>query len=425
MISVRKIGHVNKLYLSVTKALKSLTLFTIHYPLLNMHDKFPALASKSYFNYGGQGPLAQVALDAIFSGYQQIQAQGPFGIKTSKLVIHESNLTRQVIASELGVSAGSIALTENVTAGCNIALWGINWQPGDRILVSDCEHPGVVASIKEICRRFQVSIDFFPLLATLNNGNPVEVVTAHLQPQTRLVVLSHVLWNTGQVLPLAEIATAIHGYPQATDRIYILVDAAQSVGLLPLNLGELGIDFYAFTGHKWWCGPEGVGGLYIRPDLIKDLNPTFIGWRGLDYSKSDLPLINDARRYEVATSAYPLYAGLRASIELHQTWGNSLTLGLPSAIDRSTKIIELATYLWENLQQVPGIECLSRTMPQSGLVSFQVESVNHGKLVQALEDEHFYLRTIVDPDCIRACTHYFTTTAEIDALIQCLIKLIK
>jgi L-cysteine/cystine lyase len=382
-----------------------------------MHDKFPALSNKSYFNYGGQGPLPQVALDAIFAAYQQIQAQGPFGVKTSKLVMQESSLTRQTIELELGVAAGSIALTENVTAGCNIALWGINWQPGDRILVSDCEHPGVIASIKEICRRFQVEIDFFPLLSTLNSGDPVEVITAHLQPQTRLVVLSHVLWNTGQVLPLAKISTAIHQYSQATDRIYILVDAAQSVGLLPLNLGELGIDFYAFTGHKWWCGPEGVGGLYIRPDVMEDLDPTFIGWRSLDYSKPDLPLINDARRYEVATSAYPLYAGLRASIELHQEWGSS--------IDRATKIITLATYLWEQLQQVSGIKCLNQIAPQSGLVSFQVESRNHGKLVQALEDEHFYLRTIVDPDCIRACTHYFTTTAEIDELIQCLSKLIK
>jgi L-cysteine/cystine lyase len=378
--------------------------------------KFPALANKAYFNYGGQGPMPQSALDAILAAYEQIQLQGPFGIKTSSLVTQESNLTRQVIASELGVAAQSIALTENVTAGCNIALWGLNWQPGDRILVSDCEHPGVIASIKEICRRFQVIVDFCPLLATLNSGDPVAIITAHLQPQTRLVVISHVLWNTGQVLSLAEISTGIRQY-QDTDRpIRILVDAAQSVGLLSLNLGELGIDFYAFTGHKWWCGPEGVGGLYIHPDAIQHLDPTFIGWRGLDYSQPELPLIHDARRYEVATSAYPLYAGLRAAITTHQEWGSSS--------DRATKIVSLATYLWENLQQLPGIKCLAETAPRSGLVSFQVESRNHGKLVQALEDEHFYLRTIVDPDCIRACTHYFTTTAEIDKLIQCLSKLI-
>ncbi len=359
--------------------------------------------------------MPQAALDAIVATYTQIQSQGPFGLKTSDLVARESNLTRQTIATELGVTKDSIALTENVTTGCNIALWGLNWQPGDRILLSDCEHPGVIASINEICRRFQVTVDLFPLLATLNTGDPVAVVTAQLKPQTRLVVLSHVLWNTGQVLPLAEIAAGIRQYKGGDRSIRILVDAAQSVGLLPLNLAKLGIDFYAFTGHKWWCGPEGVGGLYIHPDAFASLDSTFIGWRSLDYSQPGLPLVNDARRYEVATSAYPLYAGLRAAITTHQAWG--------SGIERAGKIVSLATYLWENLQQVSEIKCLSDTAPQSGLVSFQVETGSHGKLVKDLEEQHFYLRTIVDPDCIRACTHYFTTTAEIDELIQCLRKL--
>jgi L-cysteine/cystine lyase len=380
--------------------------------LVNTHrQQFPALANKFYFNYGGQGPMSQAALDAILAAYQAIQSQGPFGLKTNAWVLHESNLTRQAIGSELGVLPESIALTENVTVGCNIALWGIDWQPGDRILLSNCEHPGVIASIQEICRRFGVSVDVFPLLDTLNTGDPVTVITSQLTPQTRLVVFSHVLWNTGQVVPLSEIAAGIRQY-QAARPIRILIDAAQSVGLLPLQLDELGIDFYAFTGHKWWCGPEGVGGLYIHPDARASLNPTFIGWRSLDYTQPTLSLVGDSRRYEVATSAYPLYCGLRAAIATHQAWG--------SALDRATKIVELATYLWENLQQLPGVKCLNALAPRSGLVSFQVESGNHAKVVQALEERHFYLRTIVDPDCIRACTHYFTTTAEIDALIECL-----
>ncbi len=381
-----------------------------------MQNQFPALANKAYFNYGGQGPMPQAALDAIFDGYNRIQTQGPFGLKTSELVTKESHLTRQAIASELGVKTQNIALTENVTAGCNIALWGLNWQAGERILLSDCEHPGVIASILEISRRFEVIVDFFPLLATLDSGDPVGAITGNLQPQTRLVVLSHVLWNTGQVLPLAEIATAIRQYPAAARQIRILVDAAQSVGLLPLNLDTLGIDFYAFTGHKWWCGPEGVGGLYIHADAMTNLAPTFIGWRSLDYSRADLPIISDARRYEVATSAYPLYAGLRAAIATHQAWG--------SAIDRTAKIIGLATYLWENLQQISGIKCLNQTAPQSGLVSFQVPGKDSQKLVKELEDRDFYLRTIVSPDCIRACTHYFTTTTEIDRLIQALKSMV-
>jgi L-cysteine/cystine lyase len=376
---------------------------------VTLTQQFPALANKAYFNYGGQGPMPQAALDAILAAYQTIQSQGPFGLKTNEWVAREANLTRQAIGAELGVTADTIALTENVTMGCNIALWGIDWQPGDRILLSDCEHPGVIASIKEICRRFQVSVDLFPLLATLNTGDPVAAIVTQLQPQTRMVVFSHVLWNTGQVVPVAKIAAAIRA--DASERpIQILIDAAQSVGLLPLKLDELGVDFYAFTGHKWWCGAEGVGGLYIAPAARASLQPTFIGWRSLDYSSPNLPLIGDSRQYEVATSAYPLYSGLRAAIATHQAWG--------SAIDRYSKIVSLATYLWQGLQQIPGITCLSQTAPQSGLVSFQVDTRNHAKLVQYLELNNFYLRTIVDPDCIRACTHYFTTTAEIDRLLE-------
>jgi L-cysteine/cystine lyase len=386
-------------------------------------QQFPALANKTYFNYGGQGPMPQAALDAIFAAYQQIQSQGPFGLKTNQLVAREAALTRQAIAQELGVTAETIALTENVTAGCNIALWGLNWQPGDRILLSDCEHPGVIASINEICRRFGVVVDLFPLEATLETGDPVATITARLQPQTRLVVLSHVLWNTGQVLPLAEIAAGVR-QAQRERPIRILVDAAQSVGWLPLNLAELGVDFYAFTGHKWWCGPEGVGGLYIHPEMLASLEPTFIGWRGLDYSQPQLPFVNDARRYEVATSAYPLYAGLRAAIATHQTWGSEIVGGASPAENRAEKIVSLATYLWQSLQQVTGIKCLNQIAPRSGLVSFQVATGNHAKLVKDLEDRHFYLRTIVAPDCIRACTHYFTTTAEIDELVGSLSQLI-
>ncbi len=359
--------------------------------------------------------MPQAALAAIFNAYEQIQSLGPFGLKTSEWVMRESQATRQAIGTELGVAAASIALTENVTVGCNIALWGIDWQPGDRILLSDCEHPGVIASIQEICRRFGVSVDPLPLLATLNTGDPISAIGDRLTAQTRLVVFSHVLWNTGQVVPVAEIAAAIRQY-RSVKPIQILIDAAQSVGLLPLQLDSLGVDFYAFTGHKWWCGPEGVGGLYIHPQARASLSPTFIGWRGLDYSSANLPLVTDSRRYEVATSAYPLYCGLQAAIATHQAWG--------SALDRYQQILKLATYLWQSLQRIPQVRCLSQTAPQSGLVSFQIDTGNHAKLVQSLERDNFYLRTIVEPDCIRACVHYFTTTTEIDALIQAITALV-
>ncbi len=379
-------------------------------------QKFPALANKRYFNFGGQGPLPQESITAIQKAYHYIQEAGPFSGKVNDWVIAEANLTRGAIASEIGVSKETIALTEDVTVGCNIALWGINWQKGDRILLTDCEHPGIIATVQEIAQRFEVEFSFCPIMATLNEGNPTEVILQHLQPRTKLVVLSHVLWNTGQVLPLAEIVKACRDYSPHSQPVKILVDAAQSVGLLPLNLTELEVDFYAFTCHKWWCGPGGIGGLYIKPEVLEELNPTFIGWRGIIVDKVGQPIgwQPDARRFEVATSAYPLYKGVQAAIALHQSWGTGEA--------RYQQICQLSKYLWQRLSEVKSVRCLLTSPPQSGLVSFVLTNGKSShQLVKSLEEQGFLLRTLRDPDCIRACLHYFSNFEDIDKLVEVLM----
>ncbi|MGC1392653.1 MAG: cysteine lyase, partial [Coleofasciculaceae cyanobacterium] len=90
--------------------------------------QFPALANKAYFNFGGQGTLPQASLDAIQQAYQYVQQHGPFTMKVNAWVTEEGNQTRKKIASELGATVEAIALTEDVTVGCNIAMWGIDWQ---------------------------------------------------------------------------------------------------------------------------------------------------------------------------------------------------------------------------------------------------------------------------------------------------------
>lgn len=372
---------------------------------------YPALQNKAYFNYGGQGPLYQQALDAILQSFRQIQASGPFSSATNTWVTEESNRTRQAIAQELGTTSDTITLTENVTIGCNIALWGMDWRLGDHILISDCEHPGVIAAVQEVQRRFGVEVSTCPLKATLNQGDPVAAVANHLKLNTRLVVLSHILWNTGQVLPLAEIIAACHSYSNSQP-IRVLVDAAQSVGVLPLHLTELQADFYAFTGHKWWCGPEGVGGLYVRPEAQESLQPTLIGWRGITGNNQGIPTgwKTDGRRYEVATSAYPLYAGLRIAIAVHRSFAT------PS--ERYDRIRVLSRLLWQQLNTVAGVSCLRTTAPQAGLVSFQVEGRSPAQLVNFLESRRIMTRTILDSDCVRACVHYFTLESEIQQLVE-------
>jgi L-cysteine/cystine lyase len=376
---------------------------------------FPALNHKLYFNYGGQGPLPQSALDAIVESYTQIQQDGPFSKKALTGVMTQIAQTHSAIAQELGVGPETITLTDSVSTGCNIALWGLPWRKGDRLLLTDCEHPGIVAAAQALGQRFEVEIDSCALEATLNKGDPVAAIAEQVKANTRLVVLSHILWNTGQVLPLAAVVEACR---RQNPSVLVLVDAAQSVGVLPLSLAELGVDFYAFTGHKWLCGPDGVGALYVRPALQEVLQPTFIGWRGIRVDAMGNPIgwKNDGTKFEMATAAFPLYRGLSEAIAIHQRWGNSA--------QRYQRICQLSERLWSNLNQIHGVQCLRHRAPEAGLVSFQIkdaqiknaqlENGSHAEWVTQLENQQIMLRLIVSPNCLRVCVHYLTLESEVD-----------
>jgi L-cysteine/cystine lyase len=383
--------------------------------LEHFRSQFPALKNKHYFNFGGQGPMPQSALDAIAQAHLTLQTEGPFSGGTNQWIQQSAIAMRQTLADALQVPAAAMTLTEDVTVGCNIPLWGIDWQAGDRLLLTDCEHPGVIAAVQEISRRFQVEVDVCPILATAQGGDPVAVIADALSPRTRLLVVSHILWNTGQRLPLPAIVEVCHSH--TPNPVWVLVDAAQSVGMMPLDLTATGVDFYAFTGHKWCCGPAGLGGLYVNPEVRAAIAPTFIGWRSIttDAQANPTGWQPNGQRYEIATSDYPLMAGLQAALDLHDQWGKPL--------ERFQRLCDLSRALWHQLAAHPRLRMISATPPPSGLVSFEILDragqpcpEAHVRLVRALEAEARYLRILLHPHCVRACVHYFTLEAEIEAL---------
>jgi L-cysteine/cystine lyase len=391
--------------------------FDLSLSALEAHRRhFPALQNKLYFNYGGQGPLPQSALDAILESYTQLQQDGPFSKQALTWVIAQIEQTHRAIAQELGVGFDTITLTDSVSTGCNIALWGLPWRKGDRLLITDCEHPGIVAAVQELSRRFGVWIDTCAVQQTLNEGDPIAAIAEQVAADTRLVVLSHILWNTGQVLPLAEVIAACR---RQNPDVLILVDAAQSVGVLPLNLEDLGVDFYAFTGHKWLCGPDGVGALYVRSSLREVLQPTFIGWRGIRVDAIGHPIgwKEDGTKFEMATAAFPLYRGLSEAIALHQLWGNPT--------QRYRRICQLSQRLWSNLNQIHGVQCLRQNAPEAGLVSFQLKKGLHAEWVAKLEAQQIMIRLIASPNCLRACVHYLTLESEVDELANRLATMLQ
>ena len=382
-----------------------------------MRDLCPALQNKTYFNTGGQGPLPTPSLEAITASWKQIQELGPFTTDVWPYIASEVNSTRRLLADWCGVPPHRLALTENVTSGCVLPLWGLPFAKGDRLLIGDCEHPGVVSACVELARRQNLAIDVLPVKHLRGNqaqcdAAVVEAIAQTLTPRTRLVVLSHLLWNTGQVMPIAAVAHQLNQHPQQP---FLLVDAAQSFGQIPVEEAAAAADIYAFTGHKWACGPEGLGGVALSERVLAEAAPTVIGWRSLrDESKADLSSTDlfhhDSRRFEVATSCVPLMAGLRSSLQLLDQTG--------SAQQRWERIRTLSGMLWQALQGLERVTPLLEVPPASGLVSFQITGdvppVEHVKLLGA---QGLWIRDLADPSCLRACTHISTTDDDINALV--------
>ena len=389
-----------------------------------MRDLCPALANKTYFNYGGQGPLPTPSLEAINASWRRIQELGPFTADVWPYISAEVNKTRGRLARLCNVPAHRLALSENVTSGCVLPLWGLPLDHGDHILISDCEHPGVVAACHELARRRQLQVHTLPVKQcrlgrdqqARTDHDVLSAIEQQLTSRTRLVVLSHLLWNTGQQMPIAAVAARLQQHPAQP---YLLVDAAQSIGQIPVEEAAQAADIYAFTGHKWACGPEGLGGVALSERMLTEAQPTLIGWRSLQDETRAVaddpdPFHHDSRRFEVATSCVPLMAGLRCSLDLLDQEG--------SDGDRLERIRTLSKQLWEELRSIRGISPLLEGHPPAGLVSFQMHPeatrATPSEVVKALGTEQIWIRDLADPICLRACTHICTNHGDMAQLID-------
>jgi L-cysteine/cystine lyase len=385
-----------------------------------MRTLCPALANKTYFNYGGQGPLPTPSLQAITASWQRIQEIGPFTGAVWPFIERETARVRQALAALCGVGPHRLALTENVTSGCVLPLWGLPWSTGDQLLISDCEHPGVVAACQELARREGLEIRWLPVLELCKTHGQSTLAAAvltsleqALTPQTRLVALSHLLWNSGSVMPITAVAERLQQQPS---RPWLLVDAAQSMGAIPVEEAAAAADIYAFTGHKWCCGPEGLGGVALSERLLDQAQPTLIGWRSLRHEASAASSFHsDARRFEVATSCVPLCSGLATSLELLSAEG--------TAAQRLERIQAGSRRLWQGLQTIAGVSTLLPEPPPAGLVSFTLAGRSSGSVVEHLGEQGLWIRRLDDPDCLRACIHITTTEAEIGKLLEALSAL--
>lgn len=261
--------------------------------------EFPVLSHAAYLNAGTDGPIPRRAADAAAARLQHEVEHGRSGEPhTAELGAMRSDL-RERLAALLGCAVDELALTRSTTDGINTVLSGLELGPADEVLTSDEEHPGLLAPLAAAGRRRGFSIRYAPF------GE----LAGQVKAATRLIACSHVSWVNGRVVDTEALA--------ATDAL-VLLDGAQGIGAVPVDIGALGCDFYAASGQKWLCGPDASGCLYVRRALLDSVAPSWPGYETLaDPGRAaELPYHPGAARFDTGIVPGPGAAWSLAALEL-------------------------------------------------------------------------------------------------------------
>jgi L-cysteine/cystine lyase len=367
--------------------------------------QLPAVHAKAYLNTGTNGPLPRVAAEAMAEMARAELEEGRIAMGSWAIKGAEKPRAREAVARAFNVKPSEIALTQLTTEGMNVMIHGVDWQRGDEAIITNLEHPGGQLPLYVVARRYGVKVK----LVDLGNGggDVVGKIERLITSRTRALVISHIAWNTGAVLPLKEICDLCrkHG-------VLSLIDAAQSAGSIDPQLYENDPDAYAMPGQKWMCGPEGTGSLYINEARVGWFEQTYVNYGSAAPGSSDpsgyfTPNAGAARFDRIATY-FPLIAGQRVATE----WLND-TVGLDWAYERIATLGRLAH---RTLSNIDGIEVITPQDRMAGLVSFNLAGMEPNDLVTALDERGFTLRTIPDPACVRLSTGFYNTEEEIETL---------
>lgn len=269
-----------------------------------LRAQFPVLEKVAYLNAGTDGPIPAQAAQAARERIDYELTSGRSGKAHFEGLIELNGRRRELLAEILHCDAAEVALTHSTTDGVNVVLGGLALNEGDEVLTSDEEHPGLLAPLAAAQRRSKIEIRQAPFAELAN------AVTS----ETRLVATSHVSWVNGKVVDAAALNAT--GVP-------LLLDGAQGIGAVPTDVRELGCAFYAASGQKWLCGPDGTGCLYVNEDKLDEIEPGWLGYPTLEDPSDPMgsPLQPDARRLDLGFIPGAAAAWSVASLELFAAAG--------------------------------------------------------------------------------------------------------
>lgn len=283
---------------------------------LEFAKEFPLDPTVTYFMAGQKGSMPRSVLARYKAGLDQIAAD-PFPVH-----VEPSADLRATIARCYGTTPDQIAITRNTTDALALIFNGIEWQPGDELLVSPLEHPsGITAALRTAARHGVVIRQWgVPAHADATVDEVVAAMERRLVPgKTRAVFFSSPVWPLGQRMPERLLAQAAQRAGALT-----IVDGAHYNGMIDPRLDDTGVDFFALCGHKWQCGPGGTGVLYIRNRLLPS-NATALPRFHITRSHSrEFPFDGSRGDWDIgqalSTYGFPESADWRALADACQRW---------------------------------------------------------------------------------------------------------
>jgi cysteine desulfurase / selenocysteine lyase len=386
-----------------------------------IRDQFPALNEKTFLDAACASLAPRAACEAIQKFLDLAMLCPSPSATLHHMAMDEMRAEARPQAARLiNASEDEIALVESTTHGLAIAASALPLARGDRVLLCDLEFLEVAAPWFQKRDEIGIEIDVAPH----SNGRVlIEDIAERIGARTKVVVISSVQWSNGFRLDLGALGALCR------DRnVWLVIDAIQQLGAMPIDVRETQVDLLACGGHKWLNAPFGAGLLYIRRDLLPELKPMVAGYLSLETPEGgwgnyfqtptitparDYRFVREARRYEVGgTANYPGAVGLAASLKIINDLG-------PARI--SERIYQLTDHLIAGLHTL-GVELVTPAERErrSGIVTF---SVGQAKQNVALMERLLARRVLVsvrytsNVGGVRVSCHFYNSTDDIDLLL--------